>query len=313
MEMRTFVCIPSIDQFTSPAAKLIPLIPAAIVNIAPERASEFEKYFPEFTVHITDSSSWRFRVRLEDKIIEVSVFCLETLWATAYAHTLLYQRLVSGRMPDNEFAIQALTTSECTLADKLLKWITDRRIGRIKDSQWPTELPSPSQPFKYGDSLHLANEIALGAFGFIIHHELAHIHLLHYGENIDSERDADHSAVDWLLSDGRLDVDSLEGKKRLLCIAHALSVTVIKGIYDGDFDGETHPRSFDRLEYALSRHLRDNNHQCRAFIAFVLHWHVSRSSIRFRMKEQMPKDFDDIVQAFFDSLAEFAETPVRVP
>lgn len=307
--MRAIYCIPSLDKFTSPAATLIPQIHAAIVNVAPERTNEFEKIFPDFTIVITDSAKWCFRVKMADKVIEVSVFCLETLWANAYAHILLYQRLVSGRMPDNEFAKKALASPECDIAAKLLRWITDRRTGAVTNSQWPSGLPSPSHPFNNEGQIHLANEVALGAFAFILHHELAHIYLLHYGADIDSERDADHAAVDWLLSDGNVDVDSLEGKKRLLFIAHALSVTVIKGIYDGDFDGETHPRSFDRLEYALARYLSDKNHLSRAFIAFVLHWHVGRSEIAFRMKKQMPNDFDDILQAFFESLAEFAERP----
>lgn len=296
------------SEISSPAAGLIERIPNAIERIAPERLAEFEETYPDLNIVVEDSPTWIFGVDSSTRAIGLSVFCLEVLWATAYSHCLLYQKMIGGRQPDNEFAKAALMAPECLEACQLLKWITQRRLGAAVPHEWPAGLPNPSQENDALDQRKLATEVALGALGFIIHHELAHIRLLHSGKSeISSEKDADHAAVDWILRDGFISTTDPADKKRLLCIAHALSVTVIRDIYTGDFDGITHPRSFDRLNYALSRHLADNNHLSRSFIAFVLKLHMDNSSISYWDQSKEFFSFDEILQSFFDAFADFAE------
>lgn len=299
-------------QLDSPVADLINLIPNAIDNISPERREEFKREYPDFDIFVEDCDNWVFKADGPGRKIIVSLFCMEVLWATAYAHTLLYQRMIGGRVPDNKFALGALKTPECREACALLKWITERRLGISSQRAWPANLPRPTDTEDPGDQRKLATEIALGALGFIFHHELSHIRLLHSGTSeIDPERDADHAAVDWILRDGEISNTSLADKKRLLSLAHALSVTVVRDIYTGDFDGDTHPRSFDRLDYALSRHLTDKNHLCRSFIAFVLKLHMDNSPVQYWEKTKEFTDFDDIIQTFIDAFADFSERSAR--
>jgi len=299
------------SEISSPAAGLIELIPNAISNIAPERLAELEETYPDLNIIVEDSPIWVFGVDAPGKVVRLSVFCLEVLWATAYSHCLLYQKMIGGRQPDNDFAMAALMTPECRVACQLLNWITQRRLGANVPHEWPAGLPNPSELNDNADQRKLATEIALGALGFIIHHELAHIRLWHSGKSeISSEKDADHAAVDWILRDGSISAIDTADKKRLLCIAHALSVTVVRDIYTGDFDGITHPRSFDRLNYAISRHLTDNNHLSRSFIAFVLKLHMDNSSISYWDQSKEFFGFDEILQSFFDAFADFNERKI---
>ena len=110
------------SEISSPAAGLIELIPNAISNIASERLAELEETYPDLNIIVEDSPIWVFGVDAPGKVVRLSVFCLEVLWATAYSHCLLYQKMISGRQPDNDFAMTALMTPECRVACQLLNY-----------------------------------------------------------------------------------------------------------------------------------------------------------------------------------------------
>jgi hypothetical protein len=103
--------------------------------------------------------------------------------------------------------------------------------------------------------------------------------LLHHGtEDIESERDADYQAANWILS--KVKEDSPEFKKRALGASIALGILAAKGIHTGKHGGTTHPRDFDRLVNTLDRHIKNPKHVIWFFVVAILTLHLDNAGIQ---------------------------------
>ena len=143
---------------------------------------------------------------------------------------------------------------------------------------WPATLLRPRENCERGSAENAADELALCATAYVIHHELAHHRLGHvatqYGpSSIEQERDADYAAAEWIL--GKLSTTDPRFTKRALGVATALSLLTAHGIHTGHHGGETHPRSFDRLVNTLGQVLSDDYDRVWGFVVGIVNLHLN--------------------------------------
>jgi hypothetical protein len=163
-------------------------------------------------------------------------------------------------------------------------------------------LPAPEDAPIANSNSHVANEVAACAAAFFLHHELAHVRLGHAPTedsvlSIEQEREADYEAADWIL--GKAPTGQIF--KRAFGITVGLAILVGRGIHYGYHDGETHPRTFDRLYFTLEKYAADPRDTVWAFAMVVLKLHLDNAKIPVpEVVFDTPKD---AVNAYVEALA----------
>jgi len=188
----------------------------------------------------------------------------------------------------------------------LLRWGFDRFVENTS-VLWPHELLRPIESPPQGSPENAADELTLCAVAFLLHHELAHHRLGHpftmdLPWKLDQERDADYAAADWILQG--VAEDDARFTKRALGIATALAVLAAYGVHTARHDGETHPRSFDRLFHTLSRHIRDDYNKVWAFVVGILNLHMTDAG--FTLPSVTHSSFKSCLDSYVEILAEDA-------
>jgi hypothetical protein len=72
-------------------------IHSAIINIAPERKSQFETELNNFTIEYLDTSEWLCDVNPNNCYIRISRQVVEILWAASYSYIMFYTKIVQGK------------------------------------------------------------------------------------------------------------------------------------------------------------------------------------------------------------------------
>ncbi|MGE3424820.1 MAG: phage exclusion protein Lit family protein [Dehalococcoidia bacterium] len=222
---------------------------------------------------------------------------LELLWAQSYAYFVFYSKECGGVQPTSQ-QINPRRTPEVDRALDLLRWASRALVHPVKEP-WPIDAPSPATPPSEGSSLHVAQELSLCAVGFILHHEIAHHRFQHQGEHIDSEREADYGAIDWILHD--VDVGSPEYRKRILGSTVALLYIIVSGVYTRRHGGDSHPKDYNRLMFTIERYAPSDRDDVWGFVGAILGLYMQDACIRCP-----PGPFDDHYQcchALVDELA----------
>lgn len=236
----------------SPILRLKTAIAAAPFRIAPEREAELADWIQKAgsVLDISSDPGFRFSVGTESKTIRTSVATLEYLWASAYAHHILYNEYaIAQRAGAEKFDLDSNPRRRNAVG--VLDWATGKLLERT-DSSWPIGLPYPTDSPTRGSDVHVANELFLSGLAWIFHHELAHLRLGHSGFDtavtIDEERSADLSATRFILEEC---VHPDEYRKRSLGVA--VGILALQAIERDDHAAplRTHPRSFERLDYCL--------------------------------------------------------------
>jgi len=274
----------------SPIAHLLPSIGPAIERIAPERVAELERITCGVQLQITDTPRWICQASPGWKLIQLSTRVIEVAWAFAYAYFVLYKCVFEGTQPTKD-VVDLSARMDVQPALRLLEWALDELIVG-PGHNWPADVPSPSDPPLFASREHVADEIALCAVGFFLHHELAHTYLtLSVGATaIEHERACDAAAAEWILgADG---ITDLEMQKRGLGVAVALLLITAKGVHSGQHDDVTHPIDFERLVDILLAKVPREQRAVWGMVAGVLSLHMTRRDI-------LPPDghFDDFVDA----------------
>lgn len=218
-----------LETTNSPVKGILNDLHLAIINIAPERASEFDEKFKSFTIEYLDDDAFVADVDSITKHIRVSTGAVELLWVLAYAHFQYYTQVIQKVGCENEIEIGSDHLSGMLPAIALLDWAMGRLLkylewkikGGIRPdtNSWPLELPSPLSSSDNSSDAGIASELTLGSIAVLIHHELAHIALGHVGASeIESERDADFYAWDWILDSNQTGGDAAEVKRMLILI-----------------------------------------------------------------------------------------------
>ncbi len=302
--------LPELPPWASPIRYVARNAPLAPYSVAPEKQQQLAEMTEGLTLELTDAPWWIFRYDPNHNKIEVSRGVFEILWGCSYAYFVIYKRLFEGRRTEEAVVFDLRADPELTAAALLLQWAVEQYLNH-GDREWSNELPRPVQKPVDGSHEHVADELCLVAFGFILHHEIAH-HRLRHSPNpeaaIEMELDADNGATDWLL--GGLDQTDLRFLKRSLGIAIALVAMTGFAIHRGVLAAAEHPRSFDRLIHCLERHITHRDHKTWGFVAAVLKLHLDQAGI------QVPADvtyrsFHDAVDTYIEALADLAEQSGR--
>ena len=264
----------------SPIFELKASIEQCLERIAPEKKSEISKLYEKYEPKFCYSNIQDFSVSVDTSTsrVTMSVYTLEYLWAACYTYYLIYQKYqTANRDGASEFDLHG--DSELVAVMKFYKWGQTRVTKGSNITAWVDTYPNP----KNTDSLsQVANELFLCALAWILHHEIAHVYHAHpniAGSNEESreqEKEADASATNWIMN---AVTDQAMVKKRGLGISIAILAMTAQDILSGNFDKETHPRSFERLDNALVSYFNDEDHVVYAFSTTILHVSMTLSGL----------------------------------
>jgi hypothetical protein len=282
------------------------MVAQAPANIAPEQVEFLRTEIADVRIEIPPKSTWACHYNRASRIIVISTGAVEICWCAAHAYVSLYDRILVGRTLDLPRKVEFAVDPEVHQATKLLTWAF-RKFVNGAVTPWPEHLRRPIANPEVGSPEHVATELALCILGFLIHHEIAH-HRLHHVRavnndswNLEQEREADYAAADRIMRDAPALVEVR--KRRLYGIAGALALLVAFGIHSGDYGGQTHPRSFDRLLFTLERYIQnDPDHDAWAFVVGILSLHWQNSKMAVPPPEEA-SSFRGLVEAMVDALA----------
>lgn len=279
-----------LEYMKSPIRFIMNYIPDALVNIAPENKNRFETEYPDFILEFVDTKNWQLEVDTRLNKIYISRKVVEIFWAVSYGYMTFYQRIMSGKLITEPTIVDLNEDPKVLKSMQLLNWIYKSWINNDSE-KWPTQLPKPLENPSEDSMEKVADELCLCAVAYLLHHELAHIRLLHKGESeIESEKEADFEATEWLLNHN-IPEDDMRFIKRAFGIAISFEVLTARGIYTGDYGGKKHPYSYDRLFNSLDRYINNPTHIIWAFLSSVLKLHLDNEKI------EIPYDvFDDFKQ-----------------
>jgi hypothetical protein len=273
------------ESIESPVAFLLKSVPQAMAAIAPERLADLTAATADVHFRITSEGRFRCYFDPDTRTIGIDRKVIELMWTSAYSYYVLDTVLQDVKDPKPPVVVDLTANPRSHRAMQLLKWAVSNHV-RNTDVPWPTELPRPIPGLSDTSDEHVADEIALCALAFLLHHEFAHARLGHQVsppglESILQEREADYAAADWIL--GSLFAADPHGPvfvKRTLGITVALATMVGLGIQLGNHGGQTHPRDFDRMTQTIERHLDEPNHLVWAFALAILKLHIDQKKIQ---------------------------------
>lgn len=297
---------PPLPPWESPIKHVARYAPLAPYAVAVEKQHNLEDLTKGVKLVLVDAPNWIFLYDANTREIQASRGVFEVLWGCSYSYFVVYKRVFEGRRTDVATTTDLRSDDELLNAALLLQWSVEAYLNN-GDREWPTGLPQPVEAPIQGSHGHVADELCLNAFAFILHHEIAHHYLGHRpnpASAIDQERDADNSAADWLL--GGLDQKDPRFIMRSLGMAVALVAMTGFAIHRGELAARSHPRAFDRLIHSLQRHITDDDHKTWGFVAGVLKLHLDQANIAVPMDVVYPS-FRAAVDADVDALAEIAE------
>jgi hypothetical protein len=225
---------------------------AAPFRIAPERNDELlhnvfkgTPWTLEFNSFL-DQKRNTFRAMPNAKTVEVNYAALASLWAIAKASWLIAREaIVANRSGKSE--LDAGPGTAVAEARQLIQAARDL-IGN-SGARWPTDLAPPVPDAKADSQDWYANNVFLGATGWVVLHEIAHIFLNHQATvssdvSFKQEHEADFWAADWIL--GNVPGGDTRGYFRLFTISVALTwLAILDHVRRGS---TTHPHAWQRLE-----------------------------------------------------------------
>lgn len=267
-----------LEHMKSPIRYIMNYIPDALINIAPENLNRFETEYADFSLDFVDTKIWQLEVDTVFKKIYISRKVVEIFWAVSYGYMTFYQRIMSGKLITEPTTVDLNEDPEVLKSMQLLNWIYKSWINNDSED-WPEQLPKPLENPSIDSMEKVADELCLCAVAYLLHHELAHIRLLHKGESeIEAEKEADFEATEWLLNHN-IPEDGMRFIKRAFGIAISFEVLTARGIYTGDYGGINHPYSYDRLFNNLDRYINNPTHIIWAFLSSVLKLHLDNAKI----------------------------------
>ncbi|MCH8500052.1 MAG: hypothetical protein LAT63_16380 [Marinobacter sp.] len=286
----------------SPILELESAIAAAPYRIAPEREQELGDWCDVEGVFldIVDQPGFTFHVYPLEKKIQTSIASLEFLWSTTYVHLVLYDEYAQAQ-ERGEDAFDTGGTQRSAAAIDLAKWAVGNIFGSGKQP-WPDNFVRPiAEPVHHSD-VHVANELFLSAFAWIMHHELAHIRLGHgvaiTSRSQEEEKEADVAATRWILEKCH---DSKQLQKRTYgVVAAILSLKAIASPGTRDVL-QTHPPTFERIDYCLSEAGIDDDNEAYAFAACIMQIQLASRGV------SVAHDGSSFKEIFSEYLIEFSK------
>lgn len=282
-------------------------VPNSPFLITPERGSEFVTSLDDFDLILTNDRPWKFCADPTGREIFVSRGAVELLWCASLAHFLFYARLVGGRKVDSITEIDLRADPKVRNALELLRWAIISQLKADNGDDWPSDLPAPQTTPPDGEE-NAANELCLVSCAFILHHELAHVRLMHSARvsdelSISQEKEADIAAAEWVL--GGISDSGPIYFKRLLGIVQAFLLTTIMTLYKvhlvDDRGHRRHPFPYDRLTSLLDRYAPGRSHPAKWIAFVILDLHFQNSGRK--MERNAFPDPEEGLNAICDELA----------
>ena len=225
---------------------------AAPFRIAPERNDELlhevfkgTPWTLEFNASL-DPIRNTFRAMPNAKTVEVNYAALASLWAIAKASWLIAR----DAMAADRAGRSALDAGPGTMVAEARRLVqTARELIGNSSAHWPTDLAPPVPDAEANSEDWYANNVFLGASGWVVLHEIAHIFLEHQATvtsnvSFTQEHEADFWAADWML--GKVPAGDTRGYFRLFAISVALTwLAILDHVRRGS---TTHPHAWQRLE-----------------------------------------------------------------
>lgn len=254
----------------SPVLNLQNAIAGAAFRIAPEREGELANFRDSrgVSLALTDGPGFFFNTIPGSPDISTNIASLEFLWCSAHAHLILYDEYSKAqRRGQTQFDTGGNNRSRSAL--ELLNWSVHNLFAKGTE-QWPSQFSRP-ETFPQGRTdVHVANELFLCGVAWIVHHEIAHLRLQHVIRTSRAhveEKEADIAATRWILDRS---MAQKESQKRALGIAAA--ILAIQGIQrQSSFNIlDTHPRTFQRIDYCLAAAEVPDDDEVYAFAACIM-------------------------------------------
>jgi len=181
--------------------------------------------------------------------ITVSFAALLSLWATAHAGLLICNQAAQA-MRAKQTELDPETNPSVARALELVR--AAQGLIREKSTPWREDLPMPNPTPPIGSHDWAVNNLFLGAVGWILLHEIAHINLNHEEVTSDSitqrqEHEADRWASNWIF-------DKLQDEptRAFRIFATATALTWIGLVDDIRRGSTTHPHASERLGKCFS-------------------------------------------------------------
>lgn len=185
----------------SPIRAILDRVPDSLINIAPERELDTRALLRGVKLCLVEGPLFCFAA-FDDRI-ERPEQGVELVWAASYALWQRYQDYVRHASVDSDSS--AGTSLQLSLP--LLDWALAAQRRTAERLPWPESLPRPTgfaNSSTEPSAERVADEIAMCALGWLLHHELAHISHGDRGavaaeDSREQESRADRSATEWLL------------------------------------------------------------------------------------------------------------------
>ena len=255
------------DEKTGGIWPVLRWAPATLETIAPERLDELLTSIKGMTIHLEDDTRCCVFASSDNRTITLSRGLAECLWCASYAYFAfrveIESQILSHDATPQRLEITSNDNPEIALAMRALRAAMDAAC-KGQPLSWDG-LPQPVEPkpvAKDGSLNAKAGEMTLGALGFVLHHELAHIRLRHRGGadtrwTLEQEKDADGEAIRWILDQAPVDQVLAIGKRTWgIGIATAFMTAVrLERIKAGSaptpVENQTHPQPYERLDKAI--------------------------------------------------------------
>jgi hypothetical protein len=227
-------------------------VAAAPYAIAPERAIDLEaKVFlgKPWGIVFGDGANSSMKAMVDSNEIWVPYSGLLSLWAATRAVVLIGTEAMAATRKGQA----ALDSRPGTaVADAIRLREASASFIRNSQAKWPSDLPTPDSNALEGCIDWHVNNVFLGACGWILLHEIAHMHLSHAPDTSadlrkKQEREADEWATKWILDHAP---QNLQREFRLLSLAASFTWL---GLNDGVMRVDTtHPHAWERFGHCTN-------------------------------------------------------------
>lgn len=218
--------------------------------LAPERLPELQAILgdPPWELVFIDTATNLKAIpatETEDPKLAASYWALLSLWATA-KYAVLIVDAVDVALSSGETTLSSKPGGAYDTASKYLQLARD--LTKNRHHSFPADLAVPNASSTAAEDVRV-NNLFYGAVGWVLLHEIGHIHLSHEVDTTtdlkkQQEYEADLWATEWILAGN--DIPPEHYQFRLLVVATALlwvgQMNVVKG------PSSTHPEAVDRLD-----------------------------------------------------------------
>jgi hypothetical protein len=258
------------------------LISSIIEELKILTIEEYVDFYEDLIIRITDSDEFQCELAFNSCIL-LSEKAIEAIWLICYAHLTFYTLVCQGTKADGQ--IIQLNDEDWKIPKEMLS------IATAFLSKNESLIFSNSYPRTFNKNTQLA-KVFKYALMFFISHELFHVKYNGIYENLIEEEDqCDKSALDLILK--TIDSDDMEFKSHGVCLG--LMILNVYGVHTNNFDGTSHPYTYDRLIDNLAIHF-DSENKIWGLAVAIFALHMTEKDI------QQPKiEFEN----FYDCILEY--------